>query len=214
MLIDELMPVYDVSEFHETVAYASPSEIFEAIHQVNLARSPPIMALFAVRAVPHFLKGKLPPSRKLTIDYLLENGFVMLKESEAQEIVLGAVGRFWRPDSGIETIDATEFVDFNRRGFAKAALNFAVHPRPDGSNLITTETRVQCTDRSARQKFLWYWKLVGPFSGLIRVRMLRMIKEAAERGGFGGSSSSPLHRLRRARGCDPPEIRRGSIITR
>jgi hypothetical protein len=43
-----------------------------------------------------------------------------------------------------------------------------------------TETRVASTDDEARRKFGWYWRLIGPFSALIRRVMLGQIKREAE----------------------------------
>ena len=44
------------------------------------------------------------------------------------ELVLGAVGRFWQPSGGPRRIEAAEFRDFDEPGFAKAAFNFEIEP--------------------------------------------------------------------------------------
>jgi hypothetical protein len=41
--------------------------------------------------------------------------------------------------------------------------------------LLTTETRIAAVDDAARRAFMRYWRIVGPFSGLIRRRWLRAI---------------------------------------
>jgi hypothetical protein len=41
--------------------------------------------------------------------------------------------------------------------------------------LLTTETRIAAVDDAARRAFTWYWRIVGPFSALIRRRWLRAI---------------------------------------
>jgi hypothetical protein len=105
---------------------------------------------------------------------------VLLTEEPGREIVLGVVGRFWQVSSGIHRIEPEEFVDFDAPGFAKAAWNFVVSERPGGGSTVVTETRVACTDADSRRKFTCYWRLVGPFSGLIRRVLLRGIKRDAE----------------------------------
>ena len=98
-----------------------------------------------------------------------------------QEVVLGIVGRFWRPDGGIvRDLTADGFRDFRGMGYAKAVWNFYVSP-VDGSSQLSTETRVQTFGRAATVKFRLYWLLVGPFSGLMRRAMLREVKRIAER---------------------------------
>ena len=67
---------------------------------------------------------------------------------------------------------------------AVAAWNFTVLPTDEGS-LLATETRVRCTDDAARRSFARYWRVVRPFSGLIRTEALRAIRRTAE--------SSPSH---------------------
>jgi len=98
-----------------------------------------------------------------------------------QEIVLGVVGRFWRIDSGIITgLTAEQILHFQREGYAKAAWNFAFSSELDHVTRVSTETRIHCFGRVAKYKFRAYWLPVGPFSGIIRKEMLRMIKRKAE----------------------------------
>jgi hypothetical protein len=44
----------------------------------------------------------------------------------------------------------------------------------DGAQL-STETRIQAVDEAARRAFARYWRIVGPFSGVIRRRSLKHI---------------------------------------
>jgi hypothetical protein len=180
VLIDDFLPRYHVNEFHETVVDATPERTYQAIREVNFGRSPPIAALLAIRGLPHIFARKVPRSLELNLDFFLDSGFVILAESPPNELVLGVVGMFWRLDSGVLRIDPADFVGFDEPGFAKGVFNFTVHRNPGGSSRLTTETRVQATDESARRKFSRYWRIIGPFSGLIRVLMLRMIKRQAE----------------------------------
>ena len=41
VLLDELMPVYDVVERHRIVVRAAPDIVFDAIREANLAPKPP-----------------------------------------------------------------------------------------------------------------------------------------------------------------------------
>jgi hypothetical protein len=178
-LLDRYLGSFDVRSSFALPVSASPEVTYQAARDLDLGDSLPVMALFAIRAVPHLLSGKVRPSRSMTLDTMLEAGFVMLGEEGPKELVVGAVGKFWRPDSGIERVSADDFVDFDRPGFAKGAMNLRVTPMSGGS-LLATETRVLCTDAASRRKFLLYWRAIAPFSGYIRVVMLRRIRKAAE----------------------------------
>jgi hypothetical protein len=111
---------------------------------------------------------------------MVDSGFVVLGEEPDRELVLGIVGKFWQLSSGVQRIEAAEFVGFDTPGFAKAAWNFVVSARPSGGSRVETETRVAGTDDDARRRFSRYWWLIGRFSALIRRIMLREIKREAE----------------------------------
>ena len=106
-------------------------------------------------------------------------GFVPLAE-RPDEVVLGVVGRFWTADGGIRALSPAEFAGFAEPGFAKAVMDFRVEPAPGGT-ILTTETRIQATDDSARRTFGRYWRVVHPGSALIRRVWLRAIRKRAER---------------------------------
>jgi hypothetical protein len=45
---------------------------------------------------------------------------------------------------------------------------------------LSTETRVHVADPASRKKFRRYWLVVRPFSGLIRILLLRAARTRAE----------------------------------
>jgi hypothetical protein len=107
-------------------------------------------------------------------------GFLRIACIPEQEIVLGIIGKFWRPDAPVlRDWKPESFSTLAPQGYAKAAWNF--HLMPDGDQTImSTETRVLCNGRLERILFRCYWTLIGFFSGLIRKEMLQMIKRNSE----------------------------------
>ncbi len=91
------------------------------------------------------------------------------------------MGRFWRLDGGLIPVSAEEFASFVKDDYAKAAWNLAVTPGKAGGSLLSTEIRVQCLGEVARRRFLFYWRLIAPWSGLLRISLLRGIRREAER---------------------------------
>ncbi len=179
-LLDRWLQVYDVTEHHSIDVRAAAQRAYAAARSADLGSSPTLRALFAARGLLPWLRGR-GRSRRLTIDSLVSFGFVLLEEDPGREIVLGLVGRFWRPSGGLIRVEPADFVAFDGPGYAKAVWNFRVDPSGDHS-IVSTETRVRCTDAGARRAFGRYWRLVGPFSGYIRGRMLAAIKREAEAG--------------------------------
>jgi hypothetical protein len=181
MLIDDWMPASEFAERHAIRVAAPPARAWEAVRTLDLSASPVVRGLFALRSLPGLLSGRRMQGRGLgtTMERLMENGFVLLAEHPPREIVLGLAGRFWTPTGGITRFAPDEFRGFARPGMAVAAWNFTVLPTDEGS-LIATETRVRCTDAAARRSFGRYWRVVRPFSGLVRREALRAIRRAAE----------------------------------
>lgn len=184
MLIDESLPVYDVVERHHTEVRAPVERVYDAVRRLDLGSSATIRSLFWLRELPARLRRSDrcvgEGDQGLTLDALLESGFVLLGERPNRELVLGLVGRFWTTSGDLQRLDASEFHDFGRPGYAKTAWNFSVTEQHNGTTLLATETRVLCLDVVSRRRFRLYWTLIGPFSGLIRKVILRSIKRQAE----------------------------------
>ncbi|HSU16833.1 hypothetical protein [Longimicrobium sp.] len=182
MLIDRWMPAWEVRERHETRIRAGREQVWGRVRALDFGRSPVVRALFALRSLPGMLTAA---GRRKALEAreggLLRAGFIVLEEAPGDELVLGVVGRFWRPGGGIVRVTPEELRAFERPGFAIGVWNFSLADGGDGDGVrLATETRVRCTDPASGRAFRRYWMLVGPFSGLIRMEMLKSIRRAAE----------------------------------
>lgn len=176
MLIDEFMPDYDFSEKHETSVRASAEKVFAAVNSTDLRDSWIIRGLFTLRGLGFSRVGKTLTLREMTKD-----GFAILGERPDEKIVLGLAGKFWKPTGDLQKVDAETFRDFETKGFAKAAWNFALtETGAKGEICLTTETRILCMDDESLASFRFYWNFIKPFSSWIRLEMLRLIKQKAE----------------------------------
>lgn len=171
--IDEWLPEYTVRASYSIRVLASPEQTFAALKSANFGN------LTIVRQLMR-LRGYGPKKESKESNLPLPGSFLPLAAIEPKEVVLGIVGKFWRPDGGIvRGLTPEEFRDFQAEGYAKAVWNFSLAPSRDGT-CLTTETRVLTRGRSATFKFRLYWLVVGPFSGLMRRAMLREVKRIAE----------------------------------
>lgn len=182
MLIDPFAPHPDAVETH-TIEIAAPREaVYQALRETNFADSLVIRCLLALRALPKVIKRRrraATRARTLTLDTVLQGSFGILAEDPGREIVIGVTGRFWRPIDNTSPFNEQDFRDAVPPGFARGIWNFAVREGNDGRTLLSTETRVVCGDPSSRRKFRAYWLVVRPFSGLIRILMLRAVRKRA-----------------------------------
>jgi len=184
MLIDDVLPHYHVSEYHELAVSAPSERTYGAIWSADLATSLVVKGLLALRSIPVALSAPRSfrfPRVSLTLREILRQGFCLVAENPGREVVVGVVGRFWRPSGNIVPSQPGDFHEPLSAGLARAVWNFAVRERGPRSSLLSTETRVLCADDRSLRRFRRYWRLVGPLSGFVRVLMLRSIRVAAER---------------------------------
>jgi hypothetical protein len=168
MLVDDFLPVYDVSDTVATVVAADVSTTWNALMKVDLIdvgrRRPIVAGLGALRVLPdivaHLLHGELPHGpahlrlRETTELPSAQGGWVLLGERPEDEIALGLVGKFWRPVITYATVEtADEFRDFAEPGFAKTIYSLTVRPLAGGHTLLSGTMRTATTDEQARRWF-------------------------------------------------------------
>lgn len=177
MLLDRWLATGQFQERHSIVIDAGGEDIYDALMALDLARSPVIGPLFALRQLPARLASRgPPPTIGLAMRQFLAS-FIALQFERPRGFVVGAVGQFWRASGGIKTVAPEAFAAGSWPGYAKLAMSFEIGA--DGE--LVTVTRVQCPDVATQRRFRAYWWLIRPASGLIRREMLRLTRSAAER---------------------------------
>ena len=157
-LIDDVLPRFDARELHSVALTLAPARAVALALATPVAADPAVAALFRLRGLN--ARGSLGVA-------LSRLGLEELRSAEG-EVVFGAAGTPWRPSGGI-------------RPFAEGGpgrVQVATDFRADGERL-STETRILAGDAASRRAFLRYWRVVGPFSALIRRRWLAQIAKSA-----------------------------------
>ncbi|HXG97923.1 MAG: hypothetical protein E6J91_19620 [Deltaproteobacteria bacterium] len=109
MLIDRYLPTFDETYIYEASINAAPTDVYAAMKETNL-RDPVIDLLFELRELPQNIarrwRGEPRPSSppSVTFGEITKQGpaWVVLTEEPGVELVIGAVGRFWRGAPGWE----------------------------------------------------------------------------------------------------------------
>jgi len=189
LLIDRHLPTYDVTRLRHAVVNATPEVAYDAVREVNLTRigvGPRLLS--ELRYLPARIlarvRGTEPPEtpESVTFDELTAGtGYVVLDESPGEEFVLGAVGKFWKPEIEWADVDAEDFSAFDRPGYAKLAIGVSVRPYGSDRTLVTYEARTATTDEQSRRRFRRYWTIIGPFAGYLMGRVLRTVRADLER---------------------------------
>jgi hypothetical protein len=163
--IDAVLPSYDVHEVHSVLLPVAPEEALRLALALPVAPDRIVRALFRLRGL----------STRGTIETLFPAvGFTELRRTPT-EVVLGCAGRPWRPSGRLRPWRDAGPLD------VRMAMDFRAVACPGGSSL-TTETRVAASCESSRTAFRRYWRLVGPFSALIRRRWLHALSAASRTG--------------------------------
>ena len=198
MLVDKFMPIYDVSDAVATVVDADVAATWDALMNVDLidvGRKRPIVGMLgALRILPdivsHLVHGEVPRRpehmrlRDLASIPLDDGGWVLLGERAPNEIVLGLVGKFWRPVIEFAKVGSpTEFVDFAEPGFAKTIYALSVTAIDKRRTLLSGVMRTATTDEHARRWFRRYWTFgIGSGAHLLVAGLLDVTRELAEEG--------------------------------
>ena len=154
--LDAFLPEYDFSTRHAVAVAVDPVRADRALREVTFKEVPLVRVLLlarglGVRRAEDTVLGAMVPRA------------TVLEDVPGEGVVLMLSGQFWRlRGRGPEAP-------------ARAVLDFRALP---GS--LATETRVHVPDPVSRRKFGRYWRIVRPFSALIRMVVLRAAKRRAE----------------------------------
>ena len=176
--VDRWLPEWEFDEWHETLVAAPPARVDRAMREVSLFDIPVARTLWALRSLG---RGGRGPAQPFIEQMGREAGALVVEDRPREELVVGLAGQFWKLRGGYAPrfAGAEEFAAYDRPDSCKAVMNFRLEPEGNATRLSTV-TRVHVPDLSARRKFARYWRIIRPFSGLIRILMLREIKKKAE----------------------------------
>jgi hypothetical protein len=156
--LDTFLPSYEFATRHAVTVNASPAQADRALREVTFQDVGLVRGLLFLRglgvrrAEDSVLETMVPRAR-------------VLEDVPGEGIVLSLTGHFWRLRGRGSGAPATAVIEFRSL---------------PGS--LTTETRVHVPDAASRRKFVRYWRIVRPFGGLIRLRVLQAAKRRAEAG--------------------------------
>ena len=197
MLVDEFMPIYDVSDAVAMVVEADVATTWDALMRVDLidvGRKRPLVAVLGgLRMLPdiisHLLHGELPSRqpehlrlRDITRIPLDEGGWVLLGLRAQDEIALGLVGKFWRPVIEFGRVSSPdEFAAFAAPRFAKTIYALSVQAIGEERTRLSGVMRTATTDEHARRWFRRYWTFgIGSGAHLLVNGLLDVTRDMAE----------------------------------
>jgi hypothetical protein len=177
--LDRFLPLYDISQRHETAVKAPAPVTFTAARNLDLSRSAAVRLVLQSRKL---LGGQpIELQRRPFLDQVHAMGWALLADVPGRAMVFGAVTRPWETNMKLRPIAPGQFSEFRERGWAKIIWTLEVDPAPEGRSVLRTRTRVATTDPTARRQFKSYWSKIVPGVALVRQQALGLVKSDAER---------------------------------
>ncbi len=179
-LLDGFMPEYEISERHHINVDAPAEMTFAAACDMDLLDSRTVRAIIKSREL---LLGAHPEENRLPRGLLAQTealGWRVLTRIPGREIVMGAVTQPWKGNVRFEGVAPDQFAKFHEPDYVKIAWTLRADPAGAEKSVFRTETRVVCTDATARVKFRRYWSFLSPGIILIRRLSLGPLKKVAE----------------------------------
>jgi hypothetical protein len=168
----QALPCAEFLEQHTAVVDAPPERVWVALHETlwsDLVLTRPFLVLRGTAAAGL--------GRRLVDDGPVQ----MVTSDEPRYLAGGRVAKPWRPvpEVGPAIASLDDLAAFDEPGWLKMGLDFSLHGLPGGRTRLDTSTLCEPTDDEARRRFGRYWRLIRPFSGLIRRDMLRAVTSRA-----------------------------------
>ena len=163
-LIDYYLPVYNFKEVHFIIIKQPVEKVYPHLKTLDLSSEWIIKFLFKLR--------RLPVTEFTLSGLVRQMNFTWLAEQENKELLITCWGNLKpQPIANPETF-RTNTTLYSR----KIAWNFLVQPLDQSSCQVTTETRIMHYTSKAKITFGIYWFFIRPFSGLIRILILKKLR--------------------------------------
>ena len=102
LIIDAVMPTFDVGIAEHSIVRAEPAATFRAARELDFlsVRTPLLDAAMWLRGLPARVahEAPVPPPHLVLAEGDELPGWVLLGEHPDREIAFGAVGKFWQPN--------------------------------------------------------------------------------------------------------------------
>ncbi len=179
--LDEFLPDAPHRTRYATTVRTDVDATWAAMRGVTAREMALTRILIAIRSMS--LRGLQPDGEvgRPLLDRFLEHDFTLLREDAPRTLVLATTGQPWRLRSHLSApAGAEDFGAYDEPGNVRVAMSFEVTPAGAGRTRLATETRVSPTDDEAARTFARYWTVVRPGSDVIRLDLLRAVRNRAE----------------------------------
>jgi hypothetical protein len=181
-LIAQCMPEFSLRFVQRVAVDADPERAFVCARALDLSDVSLVHKYLRLRSLPKRMRawwrGKRrpgPETARLSDLASRVPGFNLLGELPREEVVFGAIGKFWQPSQPLERVAPSAFRSFSAPGFGKLALALRIAPREFGGTWITIELRAQATDAATETQLKRAWLVIGRVAEAVCSRSLQRL---------------------------------------
>ena len=167
-LIAQCMPEYSLRFVERIAVDADPERAYVCVRALDLSDVPLVHKYLRLRSLPKRMRawwrGKRRPGPETArLNDLAGRipGFNLLGETPREELVYGAIGKFWQPSQPLVQIAPSAFSSFAAPGYGKLALALRIAPRELSGTWITVELRATATDAATQAQLKRAWRVIG-----------------------------------------------------
>jgi hypothetical protein len=169
ILINKYLHHFTFNEYHQIVVDSPIAYVYNVASDFDLSKSKTIAWLFKIRGLP---------TKRLNLQNFIDDiGFTNLESNAPYERLVG----FWARIKIAPIPSYEDFINNSISPWIKGVWNFQFEELGKNKTKVCTETRVLCVAPITKITFRLYWLAIKPFSGLIRKKMLKIIKEDSEK---------------------------------
>jgi hypothetical protein len=174
--VDDVLPRPDHVTRQARWIAADPGTVWDSLHRVRLSGLPVTLVLSTARFLPVVLTGR-GWGRMHDQPFLDALPVPLLASEEPSSVLFGGLLQPWRLTGGQAgpVLDAARLRGWTAPGWVKAAVDFRLEARGEGTEL-SSETRVVATDDVSRRRFARYWRVVRPGSSALRWEVLTAVE--------------------------------------
>lgn len=181
-LIAQCMPEFSLRFVQRVAVDADPERAFVCARALDLSDVSLVHKYLRLRSLPTRMRawwrGKRRPgpvTARLSDLATRVPGFNLLGESPREELVFGAIGKFWQPSQPLQRVAPSAFRSFSAPGFGKLALALRIAPREFGGTWITIELRARATDAASEAQLKRAWLVIGRVAEAVCSRSLQRL---------------------------------------
>jgi hypothetical protein len=171
----DALPDAAFAERHARVIYAPPALVWAALLELCWTDLRTGRLLIMVRSAG--LRSARP------VAMVDEGPVVAVAVEPERRWVGGRIGKPWRPVPSLapDPRSLEDLAAFDEPGWLKFGIEFVLEPLGADRTVVTTSTLCVATDELAHRRFTRYWRLIRPFSGLLRLDMLAALARSCGR---------------------------------